>query len=84
MRALYQGGMGMVARFGDLISESSLESIQSFEKYNLGKLLKERIATQNCEVDDVSGLLCQRVIYKMMLGSFDTLKECEKIQNCSK
>jgi hypothetical protein len=54
--------MGMVARFGDLISESSLESIQSFEKYNLGMLLKETIASQNCDIEDVSGLLCQRVL----------------------
>lgn len=61
VRALFQGGMGMVCRFGDMISESCLESIQSFEKHNLGMLLKESINQGKCEADDIPGLLNQRV-----------------------
>jgi hypothetical protein len=51
----------MIGRFGDLISESCMESIQSFEKNNLGKLLKDTINSKNCEAEDIAGLLYQRV-----------------------
>lgn len=63
VRSLFQGGMGMIGRFGDLVSESCLESVQAFEKHNLAKLLKDAIHSGQCEAEDIAGLIYLRVYY---------------------
>lgn len=44
---------GVISRFGDLVAESSLESLQSFERINLARLCRDKIAAGVCSEDDV-------------------------------
>lgn len=60
VRSLHQGAMAAMGRVGDLISDSSLESINTFEKTNMARLLKDVINTWNCEQEDVMGALGMR------------------------
>ncbi|KAL2916170.1 hypothetical protein HK105_204261 [Polyrhizophydium stewartii] len=54
LRLLFQTGPGMIGRFGDLIADSTLEAIQSFERSNWAQLCKEAISSGICDYDDVS------------------------------
>ena len=51
-----------MGRFGDLIAESNLDAIQTFERNNWAKLTKDLIYSDGCEQEDLQGLLGQRVI----------------------
>ncbi|KAI8914438.1 hypothetical protein EDD86DRAFT_186711 [Gorgonomyces haynaldii] len=64
VRHLFQQSTGMLGRLGDLISESSLESIQQFEKNNWAKLCKDVIEANTCELEDIPGYFGQKVLLK--------------------
>ncbi|KAJ3272756.1 hypothetical protein HDV01_005284 [Terramyces sp. JEL0728] len=55
LRALFQSGPGIIGRLGDLIAESNLEAIQSFERSNWARLCNHAIAAGLCEKDDIEG-----------------------------
>ncbi|KAJ3321197.1 hypothetical protein HDV06_004540 [Boothiomyces sp. JEL0866] len=55
LRALFQSGPGIMGRLGDLIAESNLEAIQSFERSNWARLCKDAIAAGICDKDDIEG-----------------------------
>ncbi|KAI8925687.1 hypothetical protein BC831DRAFT_498185 [Entophlyctis helioformis] len=61
LRLLFQAGPGMIGRFGDLIADSSLETIQSFERSNWARLCKEAISSNICDYDDVPGFFNNKV-----------------------
>ena len=52
----------MIGRFGELISDSNMEVIQTFERNNLAKLCKEAITSGLCDHDDVPGFFNNKVI----------------------
>ena len=51
----------MIGRLGDLIADSTLESIQSFEKSNWTRLCKAAIYSGLCEPDDIPGFFNNKV-----------------------
>ncbi|KND01565.1 uncharacterized protein SPPG_03365 [Spizellomyces punctatus DAOM BR117] len=53
MRQLFQTGPAVVCRFGDVIAESTLEALQSFERFNWVRLCKDKIAGEVCNDDDI-------------------------------
>ncbi|KAJ3256253.1 hypothetical protein HK103_005616 [Boothiomyces macroporosus] len=55
LRALFQSGPGIIGRLGDLIADSNLEAIQSFERSNWARLCKDAIAAGICDTDDIEG-----------------------------
>ncbi|KAI8921425.1 hypothetical protein DFJ77DRAFT_163161 [Powellomyces hirtus] len=61
MRALFQTGPGMISRFGDMITNSTLESLQSFERTNWARLCKDKIAAGVCNDEDVPGYFLRKI-----------------------
>ncbi|XJO77036.1 hypothetical protein BDV3_001679 [Batrachochytrium dendrobatidis] len=61
LRLLFQAGPGMIGRFGELISDSNMEVIQTFERNNLAKLCKEAITSGLCDHDDVPGFFNNKI-----------------------
>ncbi|KAI8589518.1 hypothetical protein BDZ88DRAFT_461954 [Geranomyces variabilis] len=61
MRALFQTGPGMISRFGDLITNSTLESLQSFERMNWARLCKDKIAAGVCSDEDVPAYFTRKI-----------------------
>ncbi|KAH9253017.1 hypothetical protein BASA81_009022 [Batrachochytrium salamandrivorans] len=61
LRLLFQSGSGMIGRFGELVSGSSLEAIQSFDRGNWVKLCKEAISSGLCDHDDVPGFFSNKI-----------------------
>ncbi|KAJ3016068.1 hypothetical protein HKX48_004246 [Thoreauomyces humboldtii] len=61
MKSLFQTGPGMIARFGDLIADSTLESLQSFERVNWARLCKDKIAAGVCIEEDVPGYFLRKL-----------------------
>jgi hypothetical protein len=61
LRALFQSGPGIIGRFGDLIADSSLDAIQSFEKSNSNRICKDAISFGFCEQEDIQGYYRQVV-----------------------
>ncbi|KAJ3345005.1 hypothetical protein HDU91_007491, partial [Kappamyces sp. JEL0680] len=62
LRSLFQSGPGILGRFGDLICESNIEAIQSFERSNCSKLCHDAIEAMACEVDDIAGFFKQTIL----------------------
>jgi hypothetical protein len=46
-----------------MISEANLDAIQTFERNNMARLLKDSIVSGVCDSEDVPGALGQRVSY---------------------
>ncbi|KAI9205006.1 uncharacterized protein BJ171DRAFT_458658 [Polychytrium aggregatum] len=57
LRGLFRTGPEVIGRFGDMISNATIEAIQGFEKTNLSRLCKNAISTGICDADDVGGYL---------------------------
>ncbi len=53
---------GIIGRFGDLIAESNLEAIQSFERYNCSKLCHDAIGAGICDFEDIPGFFKQTIL----------------------
>ncbi|KAJ2999525.1 hypothetical protein HDV02_002672 [Globomyces sp. JEL0801] len=50
---------GTIGRFGDIIANNNLESIQGFERYNWARLCKDAINFGMCELEDIPGFFNQ-------------------------
>ncbi|KAI8899147.1 hypothetical protein BC833DRAFT_587015 [Globomyces pollinis-pini] len=59
LRFLFQSGPGTIGRFGDIIANNNLESIQGFERYNWARLCKDAINFGMCELEDIPGFFNQ-------------------------
>ncbi|KAI9102807.1 hypothetical protein DFS34DRAFT_576986 [Phlyctochytrium arcticum] len=55
MRALFQTGPGSMSRLGDLIASSTLEALQSFERFNWARLCKDTISVGAVSEHDIPG-----------------------------
>ncbi len=62
LRGIFQSGPGIIGRFGDLIADTNLESIQNFEKTNCSKICKDAISFGFCEAEDIQGYFRQTVL----------------------
>ncbi|KAI8617462.1 hypothetical protein BC830DRAFT_1113354 [Chytriomyces sp. MP71] len=61
MRSLFSNGSGMICRLGDVISNSTMESIQLFEQANTIRLCRDAVRWIMCEADDIPGYLGRKV-----------------------
>ncbi|RKO94582.1 hypothetical protein BDK51DRAFT_15469, partial [Blyttiomyces helicus] len=62
MQLLFQAGPGMLCRFGDMIADSTLESLEAFERNNWARLCRDGINWGLCNSDDIP-LYFNRKIY---------------------
>ena len=53
---------GIIGRFGDLIAESNIETIQAFERTNSMQICNEAIDTGICELEDIPGVFKQVIL----------------------
>ncbi|KAJ3161365.1 hypothetical protein HDU86_007147 [Geranomyces michiganensis] len=80
MRALFQTGPGMISRFGDLITNSTLESLQSFERMNWARLCKDKIAAGVCGDEDVPGYFMRKIFLAAPAGPSEVVVHQNRLE----
>ncbi|KAI9363417.1 hypothetical protein DFJ73DRAFT_811117 [Zopfochytrium polystomum] len=61
LRALFQTGPGLVCKFGDMIADAALESIQLFDKVNNARLCKDAIKSGLCAEEDIPDFFARKI-----------------------
>ncbi|KAJ3204434.1 hypothetical protein HK099_001163 [Clydaea vesicula] len=61
LKEIFQAGPGLVCRYGDLISDASIDTIRTFEYSNMVQLVQDGINCSFLELEDVSSLLSRQI-----------------------
>ena len=61
---LFQSCSNMIRRFGDIVSDNSLDSIQSFEKRNRARICRDGIQFNFLDQDDSAAFFSNKVFIK--------------------
>ncbi|KAI9006126.1 hypothetical protein BC832DRAFT_470038 [Gaertneriomyces semiglobifer] len=80
MRTLFQTGTGVISRFGDLIAESTLESVQAFERANLARLCRDAVLGNLCLEEDIPSYFLRQIFLASPLIRTDVITHPNRLE----